>query len=361
MSMLETLDNFIMKVEPEWKALHNVADKRLKQVTDIYEQAFIKLQESVDIDSLAQHPISMMDDKIDWDVFTAACDEVYVVLGLVLIDGGNVAAKYLSNKMKSILDQSVTKRAPISMPVIGGGSPEGLGLTGSFDMRNPRAVQWAQAYIGQDIKQINDASRQGIKTILTDAQKFGGHPYETARQIRQYIGLTDKQMGSVLKYQGKLDEEGRSKAQVDRMVDAEIRRKIRARANTIARTETIAASAGGQQLHWEEQLSKGYIDNKHMVKCWIVTPDDRLCPICAAMQDEKTAVDGTFGFGGKTPPRHPNCRCAVGLEEKEGAELEGYMESDEGKDWTKVDQLLGLPPEVTALAGSIIGGGHYAI
>jgi hypothetical protein len=31
-------------------------------------------------------------------------------------------------------------------------------------------------------------------------------------------------------------------------------------------------------------------------------------------------------------------------------ELEAYMDSDKGKDWTKVDAHLGIPPEITALA-----------
>lgn len=362
MSLLTVLESFIMKVEPEWKALHGVADKRLKQVADIYEKALMNLRESVDVDRLSQEPIPLMADKVNWQAFEDDCDKAYEVLGLVLIDGGNVAAKYLSNKLMTSLSQSVTKRAPISMPTFGGGSPEGLGLTGSFDMRNPRAAAWAATHVGENIRQVNTASRAGINQILTNAQQYGGHPYETARQIRQFIGLTDRQISGILKYQGKLDEEGRPKAQVDRMVDAQIRRKIRARANTIARTETIAASAAGQQLHWEDQMSKGYLNNNEMEKVWIVTPDDRLCPICAAMGDERTAIDGTFAFGGKAPPRHPNCRCAIGLEEKKGMELEGYMDSDKGKDWTKVDAHLGIPTEAVALPAidrAIQRAGHW--
>lgn len=354
MSLLTLLDNFIMKVEPEWKTMHGVADKRIKQVADIYEKALINLRNSVDVDRLSQEPIPMMADKIDWQKFEDDCDKAYEVLGLVLIDGGNVAAKYLSNKLMTKINHNIVAKRDVSMPTFGGGSPEGLSLTGSFDMRNPAAVQWASQHVGENIRQVNQASKDGIRQILTDAQQYGGHSYETARQIRQFIGLTDRQISGILKYQGKLDEEGRPKAQVDRMVDAQIRRKIRARANTIARTETIAASAAGQQLHWEDQMSKGYLNNNEMEKVWIVTPDDKLCPICAAMGDERTAIDGTFTFGGKAPPRHPNCRCAIGLEEKKGMELEGYMDSDKGKDWTNVDQLLGLPAEGVTLPAKVI-------
>jgi len=331
MSLLDILDRFIVKAEPEWKAMHRVADKRLPKVTIILGNAFKALKNSIDVDELAKQPIAMMADKIDWSIFEDKCDALYNELGLILADSGETAATYLSNKLMTKLNDSV-KKADIE-------------LTGSFDMRNPAAVSWAQKHTGEMITQVNTNSREGIKQILTDAQAYGGHPYETARQIRQYIGLTDNQMAGVLKKQHELDAEGRPKAQVDAMIDAEVRRRIRARAVTIARTETIAAAAHGQQLHWEDQLRKGYLDKNNMVKAWIVTPDDKLCPICAAMKDEKTGIDEEFLFGGKCPPRHPNCRCSIGLEEKQGSELETYMGTPEGQDWTKIDQLLGLEPE----------------
>jgi len=128
------------------------------------------------------------------------------------------------------------------------------------------------------------------------------------------------------------------------MVDAEIRRKIRARANMIARTETQAAACAGQQLHWEDQMAKGYLSNEYFQKEWIVTPDDRLCPVCAAMEGKRAPIDGTFDGGYKTPPLHPMCRCSFGLVEIEGKTLEDYAATAEGKDWTAIDQLAGIVP-----------------
>ena len=343
MSLLTFLDNFIMKVEPEWKALHRVADKRLKEVAAIYENAFRVIKDNIDVDKLSQEPIAMMDDRIDWRIFEDACDKVYEALGLVLVEAGTEAAKYLSNKTFQLKSQSVNKAKPISMPTLEAGDG-GIKLTGAFNIRNPKAAQWATQHVGQNIRQITDTSKKGIQVIITDALNHGGHPYETARKIRDHIGLTEKQMKGILKYQAKLDEEGRPRAQVDRMVDAEIRRKIRARANMIARTETQAAACAGQQLHWEDQMAKGYLSNEYFQKEWIVTPDDRLCPVCAAMEGKRAPIDGTFDGGYKTPPLHPMCRCSFGLVEIEGKTLEDYAATAEGKDWTAIDQLAGIIP-----------------
>ncbi|MFA5037661.1 MAG: hypothetical protein WC479_10860, partial [Candidatus Izemoplasmatales bacterium] len=70
--LLTILDDFICKVEPEWKAMHRVADKRLKVVADVYEKALLRLRTSIDVDKLSEESIAMMADKIDWLIFEAA-------------------------------------------------------------------------------------------------------------------------------------------------------------------------------------------------------------------------------------------------------------------------------------------------
>lgn len=346
--LLTILDDFICKVEPEWKAMHRIADKYLKDVAAIYESAFKALRNSINVDKLQGESIALMADRIDWQVFEDNCDKAYELLGLILVDAGTEAAKYLSNSLMRRKTNSVAKAKPIVMPTLEGGT-DNIQLTGVFNMRNPKAVQWATQHVGENIRQVEQSTKDGVKVIISDALDHGGHPYETARMIRQHIGLTEKQMKGILNYQSKLDEEGRSQAQVDRMVDAQIRRKIRARAVMIARTETIAASCAGQQLHWEDQMAKGYLNNQYFQKEWIVTPDDRLCPICAAMEGKRTDIDGVFDGGIKQPPLHVQCRCSTGIVERIGQTLDDYAATAIGQDWTKVDTLAGITSEVPTL------------
>ncbi len=84
------------------------------------------------------------------------------------------------------------------------------------------------------------------------------------------------------------------------------------RALTIARTETIRASNMGQQELWRAQRNGGRLTG-HEQREWIVTPDDRLCPQCAAMEGALAPFDQAFSNGVMVPPLHPNCRCTIAL------------------------------------------------
>jgi hypothetical protein len=57
-----------------------------------------------------------------------------------------------------------------------------------------------------------------------------------------------------------------------------------------------------------------------MRQYWIVTPDDRLCPICVRIPDmnpDGRAIGDLFmtpeGPVDYPPAPHPDCRCTVGL------------------------------------------------
>ena len=334
---LLALEKFIIKIEPEWKALHEVSDHYLPKLSLLYKKALLKLRESINISMLENEPIVLMDERIDWLSFDIACESAYDIIGDIVFDAGEVSAKYLAYYIATnVMKAAKLKPAP-EINII---TPEIL-VTGSFNMRNHDTVKWAQQHVAENIKQINRTSKNAIKSIIANALEKGGSPADTAKMIRRHIGLTDKQMLSVWKYRDKLEKEGVSQTEIKRLEDKFIQNKITERAEIIARTETIAAAAGGQQLHWEDQLSKGNLNNIDLQKEWIVTPDDRLCPICAAMKGERTDINGTFEFGGKAPPRHPRCRCSMGIVERKGQTLEEYMNNEKNQDWTEFDKLFG--------------------
>jgi SPP1 gp7 family putative phage head morphogenesis protein len=89
-----------------------------------------------------------------------------------------------------------------------------------------------------------------------------------------------------------------------------------ARAETIARTETMRASNQGQQELWAQAEDAGLLTGKEEQE-WIVTPDDRLCPICEPMDGVTAPMGGSFRLNtGEVvdgPPAHPNCRCTIAL------------------------------------------------
>ena len=60
------------------------------------------------------------------------------------------------------------------------------------------------------------------------------------------------------------------------------------------------------------------------VKVWCTADDERVCPVCGALDGMKIGIDDDFPFRTKlqapgirrTPPAHPSCRCAVYYEEE---------------------------------------------
>jgi hypothetical protein len=93
------------------------------------------------------------------------------------------------------------------------------------------------------------------------------------------------------------------------------------RATSIARTETIAAANEGQREAWLQAEDQGLLNSEEVERVWIITDDDRLCPICEALDGATADLGGTFDsedVGPLTgPPAHPLCRCAQGLQRRE--------------------------------------------
>lgn len=149
----------------------------------------------------------------------------------------------------------------------------------AFDKTNPAAVKWIKDHAADTINGISNTTREDIKDLVEAAFTEQYDVDELADKIADLIG----------------DD---------------------ARAETIARTETMRASNEGQSQAWDQAVEVGILtgDEKQV---WIVTPDDRLCPICEPMDGETAPLDGSFNVDGDDidgPPAHPNCRCTVALE-----------------------------------------------
>lgn len=216
-----------------------------------------------------------------------------------------------------------------------------------FDIANPNTAAVLRNHGFNLIRQIGDDTRVGIRQIVADAFKYGGHPYEQARQIKAMIGLTDNQAAAVDNFRSALERGDRSALgralrdkrfdptlrratgeaatvklqpeQIDRMVERYRDRMLRYRAETIARTETINASNLGAQAAWGQAADHGLLDRSATRQNWLVVPDDRTCPYCAAvpeMNPDGVPLGGYFQtpLGPVMGPTlHPNCRCVVVL------------------------------------------------
>lgn len=181
-----------------------------------------------------------------------------------------------------------------------------------FDATRPEASSWAARESGALVTEITAGQRTLIRDLISRGQVEGITVDQTARTIRQSVGLTTQQSGWVDNFYGRnlTDNIGagmslpqataRAEAATGRYHD----RIHRYRAETIARTEIARAASEGRQLAWNQGIEQGFI-SINAQKEWIAEAD--ACEICSPRNGTRHPVNKPWPGG--EPPAHPNCRC----------------------------------------------------
>lgn len=229
-------------------------------------------------------------------------------------------------------DQSISPKAPAD------GIVDAQEISITFDGTNPEAVRWAETESATQITNIDRQSRMAvtiaIRSLLAESFVAGIPTRKLARMIRPLIGLLPRDAAAVANLRKRLTKAnggtlvkagkvrirvppgGASAALIDKATNAYSTRLLNARALNIARTETIRASNEGLRQLWNQNRAAGLLTGNEK-KVWIVTPDNRLCPVCAGIAGQLRGVNEFFDTGSfglvMTPPAHPSCRCAMGL------------------------------------------------
>jgi hypothetical protein len=223
-------------------------------------------------------------------------------------------------------------------------------FAGSFDLVNEHAVAWAEQRAGALVADIDTQTRQTIAQLIARGQAGDLAVDDIARQIRPLIGLTAPQATAALNYRDSLVSnqlaqrfgQGAAgtmrsayslspwrggpldRARIDTLTGQYAARQLAYRAESIARTESIAAATEGRRLGWDAEIRRGGADGYVFVQEWSVTSDDRACEECLGLDGERIestpvspgmrpSVDsmGTFPGGFDGPPAHTSCRCVV--------------------------------------------------
>src|SRR3990172_8929219 len=129
--------------------------------------------------------------------------------------------------------------------------------------------------------------------------------------------MKEKQAQAAANYRQSLIDLGLAPDKVDARVATYTAKKIRERALTIARTETMWALNEGARESWREAQDEGLL-SRDAVKEWMTSGGELVCPICAPLdgvqvklgQNFDTAVGPLPG-----PPAHPNCVCSSAASE----------------------------------------------
>ena len=186
------------------------------------------------------------------------------------------------SQVRATLSTGLQRVATASLEHVTGLLNADIPLPTMEELRNRAAAQ-ARSQAGQRAVEISNTTRERLANAIARGVDARDPPAAIARRIRDEVG-------------------GMS----------------RARATTIARTETATASSVVQQQS-AEQLNDAL--GLGLMKTWTATSDDRTRESHAAADGQRVAIDGVFTVGG-AELRHPsdpdgppeeviNCRCVV--------------------------------------------------
>lgn len=228
---------------------------------------------------------------------------------------------------RQVLDRSIKAQVE-SIPKVRKAAPK---VAFRFDLTNPRAQKWIDQHAAELVVEITEETKLAIREQIRQMFAQGIPAREMVPRIRALIGLTRRDAGAVARFRARLELDNLKRLaeqrkplpqeRIDGPVEAYANRLLRQRAERIARTESIRASAEGQQELWRQAAEQGFLDKERTRRAWLVTLDEKLyqCPICAPMRADDKLVNLEQPFGlpnGETvmaPPAHPQCRCATGL------------------------------------------------
>lgn len=240
------------------------------------------------------------------------------------------------------------------------------GIDASFNAVHPNVVLWARTRSAELVTSIPEDVRETIRLVIAYGASGRLAVDEQARMIKEVIGLPRNWVLAPLRFGDELREkmltddttlgtierrlsgadmvQVRSRVEAGTLTDDFINdmeatyseRLISLRAETIARTESLSAANHGVQEQWSQSIADGTLSDQSK-QFWIVTPDDRLCPICVeipGMNPDGVGVDEMFetpeGPVDAPPAPHPNCRCSIGLivDGASQADIEAATEGD---------------------------------
>jgi len=291
------MPSFVDRIAPqaEWRLMHRLADAAAPSIVRVLHRAWWGPE-----------------DETTWGTVIARLKASDAIGGVDAVDVEELARRLWTGVWPKIYAVYLRAGQIVTRQAMRGELRKAAHVQTAFNETNPRAVAWAQRHAARFVTEITRETREGIRRFITDAFVQQVPPVKLVRQLREVIGLTSRQVDTLSRQRDQWVEAGLSESTVLKRMEFASARALRERSWVIARTETMAASNAGQVDAWGVARSEGLLD-ADLVKEWIVTPDDRLCPECEPLDGEQVALDEAFPGGVYQPPLHPNCRCAVGM------------------------------------------------
>jgi hypothetical protein len=233
----------------------------------------------------------------------------------VLLSGDSFTLHALASSLPEYLRPALNTLRQVTAAGVKAGAQQVGGFGVRFNMVSPTAVEAARTHAAKLVVEVTAETRRAIRDVVSRSFVEGIPPRDSARLLKELVGLTRRQAQAVMRKYAADVRRGLSRSQSLARSRRYADRLVSKRALTIARTETIAAASRGQLAAWQAAQRMGKLSAGAM-KVWIVTPDDRLCKRCRPMDGRTVPVSANFAGplgSAMAPPLHPNCRCAIGL------------------------------------------------
>ena len=194
------------------------------------------------------------------------------------------------------------------------------GFKARFDYTDPRSIAWGTEQSARLVTAVTDEVRNQIRDVIGQAFTHNKTVAETARQLRTFIGLNQRQQNSLEKFiQANIDAPN-----LDKLIIDYKKRAIKYRADMIARTEIITAESNGRYLGWKQEVESGISDPNGM-KRWSAASGERTCDTCGAMNGKSVKWDEPFPNGIFNSPAHVMCRCSTSFLDPESELAQDFM------------------------------------
>lgn len=183
-----------------------------------------------------------------------------------------------------------------------------------FDVTDRSAAEWIRSEGARLVSRISSTRRLALREVIAAAQADGTSYVDLARLIvdGKMVGLIPQHARAVTNQRRAMIAQGVPRPRAQELAARYSRRLLNWRAETLARSELVAASAEGQIASFRQAVASGILQPGEAVMRW-VTVDP--CEICAPLEGETAQIGGTFPGGYSRPGQpHPRCECMIVLE-----------------------------------------------
>lgn len=179
------------------------------------------------------------------------------------------------------------------------------------------AISWARRHAAERVVSITEPTRAAIREAVVTGLREGQSVDVVARRVQQSVGLHPQWAKAVANYDARAAARGVTPARRAEMTAQYREGLVARRAQNIARTELLTASAQGRLAGYEQMAANaGGIE---MEKTWITARETSkqgrvVCPLCKPLNGKKVRGLATLfrsgAFAVAVPPLHASCRCS---------------------------------------------------